>query len=128
MYGVELFKKDSDFGPGVATSGYKTEYKFSPDGDILNIIINGTPWYPEWYGEQVLHKGTKQRVHMNGDSGRDVGLHLEESGEIYLNGDFESIVDNARGDICFDGSLVGARPYAVEMSKIEKYMKDAKMR
>ena len=123
MGSVKQFKKDLDFGSGVATARYGAGYKFSPDGEILNIIIDGTPWSPEWYGERVLHKGTKQRVHMNGDSGRDVGLRLEEGDELYLNGDFESIVDNARGDISFDDSLVGAPQYAVEMSKIKKYMK-----
>lgn len=126
MYGIEQFEKDLASVLGVATSRYTTEYKFSPDGKTLHKIINGTPWYPEWYGEGVQHKGTKQILTINGDSGRDVGLRLEDGDELYLNGDFGSIADNAGAGICWDGSLVGARLYAVEMSEIENYMKDAK--
>lgn len=136
------YRTISNFSPDgtILNKTIDEPYNFSPSGTVPYRTIDKLPWYPEWYGERVspeeikqLHhlcfirdppKVTKQRVHMNVDSGRDVGLRLEEGDEIYLNGDFESIADNTRGRIYWDNQLVGARPYAVEMSKIEKYMED----
>ncbi len=120
MYGIETFKDD---GPGVLTASYRTQHKFSHEGKVLNKIIHGTPFYPEWYGEATLHIGEMQRTHINGDSGTDVGLRLKEPNELYLNGDFVSISDRAKGRIYWDDRLVGAPEYATEMNKISKYIK-----
>ncbi|MCK4730127.1 MAG: hypothetical protein KAT28_02305 [Candidatus Aenigmarchaeota archaeon] len=119
MYGIETFK---EAGPGVLTAGYGTQHKFSHEGKVLNKIIHGTPFYPEWYGEATLHTGEMQRTHINGESGTDAGSRLKKPNELYLNGDFVNIADNAQGRIYWDDRLVGALEYAAEMGEIDKYM------